>query len=156
VRQHRARSAYPGLFTSLSVPSAAGFGGRPGAVSRLRVAHRTGRSSDHVVTADGVSWLSQRLTAVNTVVRGMLAQLSSAGHRGLAYLVGRVFTSATTGRSHDSRARHCPHTRFTRRRTSIVPSQALRRPVNRIYSGNAKKTDTKASILLSAERAEVA
>lgn len=106
----------------------------------------TGRSSGHVVTAGGVSWLSQRLTAVNTVVRGMLVQLSSADHRGLAYLVGRVFTSATAGRGHDSRARHCPHTRFTRRRTSIAPSQALRRPVNRIYSGNAKKTDTKASI----------
>jgi len=102
-------------------------------------------------------WLAvARLTAGNTVVRGMLAQLSSADHRGLAYLVGRVSTSATAGRDHDSRTRHCPHTRFTRRRTSIAPSQALRRPVNRIYSENAKKTDTKASILLSGERAEVA
>lgn len=132
------------------------FGGRPGAVSRFRVAR--GRRPD----PQARSWrLARRppvagLTASNTVVQGMLGQLSSAGHRGLAYLVGRVSTSAAAGRGHDSRARHCPHTRFTRRRTSIASSQALRRPVNRIYSGNAKKTDTKASILLSGERAEVA
>lgn len=67
----------------------------------------------------------------------------------LAYLVGRVSTSVTAGRGFSSRTRHCPHTRFTRRRANIAASQALRRLVNRIYIENAKKTDTKASILLS-------
>lgn len=74
----------------------------------------------------------------------------------LAYLVERVSTSVTAGRGLSSRSRHCPHTRFTRRRANIAALQALRRLVNRIYIENAKKTDTKASILLRSELAEVA
>ncbi|KYQ60469.1 hypothetical protein ALC60_00452 [Trachymyrmex zeteki] len=50
---------YPGLFTSLSVPSAAGFGGRPGAVSRLRVAH----SHRQILTPRRDGWLRQLAVA---------------------------------------------------------------------------------------------
>lgn len=74
-----AHSAYPGLFTSPSAPSATGFGGRPGAVSRLRVVYGRWRGFS------GTSWRlvcrlpAAMLTAINTAVREMLAQLSSAG-----------------------------------------------------------------------------
>lgn len=87
-----ARSAYPGLFTS-PVRSVRGWfwreAGRRIAAPRHSAAVR--RILRHVVRAGASAGPVARLAAGKTVVRGMLAQLSSAGHRGLAYLVGRDF-----------------------------------------------------------------
>lgn len=53
-------------------------------------------------------------------------------------------------------ARHDFHLHFSRYRVNIAMSKVVHREENSIYSVNTRKTDTKASILLSSELAEVA
>lgn len=140
------RSLTRTIYVGCPLLSVADFGGRPGAF----------RGPASLLTAGGSSGTAWRPTRWLPVAR-LTANTPSSGRCSLnchprvytvAYLVGRVSTSVTAARGHDTRSRHCPHARLPRRRANIAASQALRRPVNRIYSGNAKKTDTKASILL--------
>lgn len=108
-------------------------------------------------------WMHQRPAKQrSTSVTSLFAKLLGAGDipsiviRGFWPIWLGTFPRRSPTSAFNSAAPCDLHSRISRHRVNIAMSKVVGRGQNSIYSVNTKKTDTKASILLRSELAEVA